>query len=144
MVAFSDTASRMAPPDRVLFVYFYRSENGNEPVREWLRGLDIEDRKSIGDDIKTVELGWPIGMPLVRKMEAEIWEVRVDLRQRIARVLFTVIDDKMVLLHGFIKKSQQTPTSDLKLARTRMRQAHDAASAKQSKESPHGKQARRK
>lgn len=122
----------MAPPDRVLFVYFYRSENGNEPVREWLRALGIEDRKSIGDDIKTVELGWPIGMPLVRKMEADIWEVRVDLRQRIARVLFTVIGEKMVLLHGFIKKSQQTPASDLKLARTRMRQAHDAASTKQS------------
>ena len=134
----------MAPPDRVLFVHFHRSENGNEPVREWLRGLDIEDRKSVGDDIKTVELGWPIGMPLVRKMEADIWEVRVDLRQRIARVLFTVIADKMVLLHGFIKKSQQTPASDLKLARTRMRQAHDAVGAKYSKESQHGKQARRK
>lgn len=62
----------MAPPDRVLFVYFFQSENGNEPVREWLRGLDVEDRKTIGDDIKTVELGWPIGMPLVRKMEADL------------------------------------------------------------------------
>ncbi|MGN6806303.1 MAG: type II toxin-antitoxin system RelE/ParE family toxin [Trinickia sp.] len=71
------------------------------------------------------------------------WFAHGHSRSR-ARVLFTVIDDKMVLLHGFIKKSQQTPTSDLKLARTRMRQAHDAASAKQSKESPHGKQARRK
>lgn len=134
----------VAPVDRVLFVHFYRSESGNEPVREWLRGLGIEDRKTIGDDIKTVELGWPIGMPLVRKMEADIWEVRVDLRQRIARVLFTVVNDQMVLLHGFIKKSQQTPESDLKLARVRMRQVHNSAGAKQPKESQHGKQTRRK
>jgi phage-related protein len=77
-------------------------------------------------------------------MEPDLWEVRVDLHQRIARVLFTVIDDQMVLLHGFIKKSQQTPASDLKLARTRMRQVHDVAKAKQPKESQHGKQARRK
>ena len=134
----------MAPVVRVLFVQFYRSEIGNEPVLEWLRGLGVEDRKAIGDDIKTVELGWPIGMPLVRKMESDLWEVRIDLRQRIARVLFTVIDDQMVLLHGFIKKSQETPQSDLKLARTRMRQVHDLANATQPKESQHGKQARRK
>jgi phage-related protein len=134
----------MALVVRVLFVQFYRSETGNEPVLEWLRGLDAKDRKAIGDDIKTVELGWPIGMPLVRKMEADLWEVRIDLYQRIARVLFTVIDDKMVLLHGFIKKSQQTPASDLKLARTRMRQVHDSTYAQQPKESQHGKQARRK
>jgi phage-related protein len=106
--------------------------------------LDTEDRKAIGDDIKTVEFGWPMGMPLVRKMEPDIWEVRVELRQRIARVLFTVIDDQMVLLHGFIKKSQHTSGTDLKLARIRMRRAHHCAGAKQSKESQHGKQARRK
>lgn len=132
------------PVDHVLFVQFYRSESGNEPVREWLRGLHVEDRKAIGDDIKTVELGWPIGMPLVRKMEADIWEVRVDLQQRIARVLFTVVGNQMVLLHGFIKKSQKTPESDLKVARLRMRQVHDSTLSKQPKESQHGKQARRK
>jgi hypothetical protein len=70
----------MAPVVRVLFVHFYRSETGSEPVREWLRELAVRDRKAIGDDIKTVELGWPIGMPLVRKMEADLWEVRIDLR----------------------------------------------------------------
>jgi phage-related protein len=134
----------MAPVVRVLFVQFYRSEAGIEPVREWLRGLDVEDRKAIGDDIKTVELGWPIGMPLVRKMEPGLWEVRVDLFQRIARVLFTVTGDQMVLLHGFIKKSQQTPTSDLKVARTRMKRVHDSANAQQPKESKHGKQTHRK
>ncbi|MDN7867791.1 type II toxin-antitoxin system RelE/ParE family toxin [Burkholderia multivorans] len=132
------------PVSRVLSVHFFRTESGNEPVREWLRGLDVQDRKAIGDDIKTVEIGWPLGMPLVRKMEADLWEVRVDLYQRVARVLFTVVGDKMVLLHGFIKKSQETPQSDLKLARARLRQLRDSAGTEQLKESHHGKQAHRK
>ena len=136
----------VVPVDRVLHVHihFFQSETGNEPVRDWLRGLDIQDRKTIGEDIKTVELGWPVGMPLVRKMETDLWEVRIDLRSRIARVLFTVVCEQMVLLHGFIKKSQQTPASDLKLARARMRQVHDMSPPLLQKESRHGKQTRRK
>lgn len=73
------------------------------------------------EDIKTVQYGWPLGMPLVRKMDKDLWEVRIHLQARIARVLFTVSDGKIVLLHGFIKKSQATPQPDLKLAKDRMR-----------------------
>lgn len=58
-------------------------------------------------------------MPLVRKMERGLWEVRVDLGETRARVLFTLVEDVMVLLHGFIKKSQKTPLSDLETARQR-------------------------
>jgi len=109
--------------ERVLFVHFFRAQNGREPVREWIRELGVDDRKTIGEDIKTVELGWPIGMPLVRKMERDLWEIRIDLHgRRIARVLFTVLGCQLVLLHGFIKKSQGTPLPDLSLARARMKQ----------------------
>ena len=108
--------------ERVLFVHFFRTQSNNEPVREWLLGLSVEDRKRIGEEIKTVELGWPLGMPLVRKMESDLWEVRIDLRARIARVLFTVLSDQMILLHGFIKKSQETPRPDLALAKGRLKQ----------------------
>lgn len=125
-------------------MYFFRTESGNEPVREWLWELDADDRKSIGEDIKTVELGWPIGMPLVRKMEPDLWEVRIDLRARIARVLFTVLDDQMILLHGFIKKSQATPRSDLSLARTRLKHLQSAPKPVLTKESHHGKETHRK
>ena len=59
-------------------------------------------------------------MPVVRKIEPDLWEVRSSLKNRIARVLFTVEDDYMVLLHGFIKKSQKTPLKDLRLARERL------------------------
>ncbi len=104
-----------------LEVRFYRTDNGTEPVRDWLRELPAIDRKSIGEDIKTVQYGWPLGMPLVRKMDKDLWEVRIHLQARIARVLFTVQDGIIVLLHGFIKKTQVTPKSELQLAKTRMR-----------------------
>ncbi len=70
-------------------------------MREWLKGLEREHRKVIGEDIKTVQFGWPLGMPLVRKLEAGLWEIRSHLRQGIARVLFTVAENKIILLHGF-------------------------------------------
>lgn len=102
-----------------LEVVFYRTAAGREPVREWLKKLPREDRRSIGIDLKTVQFGWPLGMPLVRKLEPGIWEVRSDLDRRIARTLFTVADERMVLLHGFIKKSQKTSAADIQLARSR-------------------------
>ena len=106
----------------VLSVCFFQTDSGNEPVRQWLRDLEAEDRKMIGEDVKTVQFGWPLGMPLVRKMGRDLWEIRITLPQRIARVLFTVVDAKMILLHGFIKKSRATPQADLDLAKDRLRQ----------------------
>jgi phage-related protein len=105
--------------DITLDVVFFRTESGNEPVREWLRGLSKAEKRVIGSDIKTVQYGWPIGMPVVRKLEAGLWEVRSRLDQRISRILFTVHGDTMVLLHGFIKKSQKTLKGDLQLAKDR-------------------------
>jgi len=103
---------------------FFRTEAGGEPVRNWLKGLPLaEDRKRIGEDIKTAEFGWPIGMPVCKPLGDGIHEVRTSLSQnRIARVLF-YIDQKgrMVLLHGFIKKTRKTPDEDLELARSNKR-----------------------
>jgi phage-related protein len=101
-------------------VIFFRTDAGGEPVREWLRSLTpIEDRKQIGVDIKTVKFGWPIGMPVCRPLGDGLCEVRSSLSQnRIARVLFYIdAKGRMVLLHGFIKKTQKTPPADLELAR---------------------------
>jgi phage-related protein len=96
---------------------FYRSDSGREPVREWLKDLGREDRKVIGEDIKDVEFSWPIGMPLVRSLGEALWEVRSSLPHgRIARVIFCIEEESMVLLHGFIKKSQKTPRHDIDLA----------------------------
>jgi phage-related protein len=103
-----------------LRVVFYKTDTGKEPVRDWLKSLPAQEKKTIGQEIKTVQFGWPLGMPIVRKLEKDLWEVRSHLPNRIARVLFTVDDGIMVLLHGFIKKSQKTPSRDLTLARKRL------------------------
>ncbi len=114
------------PALRPLPVLFFRTEAGNEPVREWLKGLPADERRVIGEDLKTVQFRWPLGMPLVRSMGNGIWEVRSRLRTRIARCLFCVSGDQIVLLHGFIKKTQKTPTEDKALALKR-KNAYDKA-----------------
>ena len=103
--------------DKKVPAEFYRNENGTEPVRDWLKSLSKEERFLIGADIKTVEFGWPIGMPTCRPMGDGLFEVRTNLPQnKIARVLFCFYEGKMILLHGFIKKSQKTPKQQLDLA----------------------------
>jgi phage-related protein len=105
----------------VLRVIFYRSESGIEPVRESLKELRKEDRKAVGEDIKTAQFGWPLGMPLIRKIEKGLWEIRSNITDGIARTFFTVEKNTMVLLHGFVKKSQETPPNELKTVRRRLR-----------------------
>lgn len=104
----------------VLKVVFYRSEASNEPVREWLKDLHRDDKRQIGEDIKIAQLGWPLGMPLIKKIDKDLWEVRTRLADAIARVFFTVDGEYMILLHGFIKKSQKTPQNELKTALSRL------------------------
>lgn len=106
----------------ILDVHFFASESGAEPVREWLKLLPAVERKTIGEDIKTVQYGWPLGMPLVRSLGSGLWEVRIRLENRIARVVFALEGSTMVLLHGFIKKTQTTPPTDLSLAKDRLKQ----------------------
>lgn len=103
---------------------FFESDAGKVPVREWLLNLPQDDRKVIGDDIRTAEFGWPIGMPLCRSIKGRkgLWEIRSNLSDgRIARVFFCAHEGSMVLLHGFIKKSQKTPDKELNVADKRMR-----------------------
>jgi phage-related protein len=106
----------------LLAVRFFRQDAyGSEPVRRWLQGLPSREKKSIGGDIRAVQFGWPLGLPLVDHLKGDIWEVRTKLENRIARVLFTVEGNAMVLLHGFIKKDEKTPKPDLELAQDRLR-----------------------
>ena len=98
---------------------FYRTGARTEPVRAWLKALSAEDRRIVGLDVATVEFGWPVGMPVCRAIASRrgLWEVRSSLTGgRIARVLFCMHRGQMVLLHGFVKKTQQTPDSELALA----------------------------
>jgi phage-related protein len=105
-----------------LKVIFFKTEAGNEPVREWLKELSKEDCKVIGTDILTVQYAWPVGKPLVDNLGDGLWEVRSRLSNRVARTLFIVVEQEIILLHGFIKKQQQTPPNELNLATKRKRQ----------------------
>lgn len=107
-------------PIKKLPARFYRNVYEHEPVREWLKRLTPEERRVIGKDIQKIEFGWPLGLPVCRPLGNGLWEVRSDLpSRRTARVLFCIVDGQMLLLHGFIKRTQQTPKRDLDLARTR-------------------------
>jgi phage-related protein len=112
----------MRDDEKKLQVVFFRSEIGNEPVREWLHSLPKSDRKIIGEDVLKVQYCWPIGKPLVGNLGHGLWEVRSRLGDRIARTVFHVDGQKMVLLHGFIKKTQKTPAHELALAVKRKNQ----------------------
>ena len=101
-------------------IVFYKEEgSGNEPVREWLLSLTKDIRRIIGKDMRTVQIGWPLGMPLVRNVGGKLWEVRSHIPNGIASVIFVMSDGEMVLLNGFVKKSQKTPAEELDLARKR-------------------------
>ncbi|GJQ57412.1 MAG: type II toxin-antitoxin system RelE/ParE family toxin [Candidatus Scalindua sp. AMX11] len=105
-------------------VRFYCADSGNEPVRKWLKSLAPEDRKDIGVDLQTLEFSWPIGMPLCRSLSSHkgLWEVRSNLTSgKIARVLFCVRRNELILLHGFIKKTQKTPDQAITIAVKRMK-----------------------
>ena len=105
---------------------FYRNRAGKEPVREWLKELNRDDRLEIGQDLQRVQYRWPIGMPLCRALGDGLWEVRTNLPGgTIARVLFCFHNDELVALHGFIKKTQQTPENDLQIARKRRKEVED-------------------
>lgn len=107
--------------DRPVSVQFFRLDSGREPVRDWLKGMSRGHRKIIGEDVKTLQFGWPIGMPLARKMDEGLWELRSNLGPGIARTFFTIYQGKIVLLSGFVKKSKKTPANELALARRRLR-----------------------
>jgi phage-related protein len=104
---------------KTITVKFFRTSNGKEPVRDWLKKQSIDDKKAIGEDIKAVEFLWPIGYPRVEKLDHDLWEVRTKLSNKICRVFFTVYKNYMILVHSIIKKTQKTPKEDLDLAKKR-------------------------
>ena len=105
---------------RAIPVFFFKLSSGRERVRDWLKSMDRESRKTIGADIKTLQFQWPVGMPLSRKLGNHLWELRSRLAIGIARTFFTTYDGKIVLLHGFVKKTRKTPTNELATVRRRL------------------------
>ncbi len=117
-------------PNKTLHAFFFKTATGSEPVRGVIKNLPTEEKKRIGEAIKAVEFGWPIGLPVCRNMGSGLWEVRADLPNRIFRVLFGIDGDLMVLLHGFVKKTRKTPQKDLDVAKGRWKEYRRRKKAK--------------
>ena len=100
---------------------FFETEQKNQPVRDFLLMLQREDRKIIGADVFTVQEGFPLGYPLVEKIDQDLWEIRSTVTGGICRILFTIQEETMVLLHGFIKKSRKIPKTELRTAQARLK-----------------------
>lgn len=100
---------------------FYRSAQGNEPVREWLRGLTREAKTEIGADIERVQWRWPLTKPLVDGLGGGLYEVRTKVANLQYRVLFCIHGSTVVLLHGFVKKTRTAP-AELALGRARQKE----------------------
>jgi phage-related protein len=110
-------------PQQKIPLIFFRTSAGSEPVRKWLKELPDVERHAIGMDLLRAQWRWPIGMPLCRPMGGGLWEIRTDLAtRRTARVLLCLYHERLVALHGFIKKTRATPDEDLALARKRKKE----------------------
>lgn len=109
--------------EKKIIAFFYKTKSGNTPVLEWLRKLGKPDSTVIGSDLRLIEKGWPLGMPLCRSLGDGLFEARSYLSNgRIARVIFFINEGRMGILHGFIKKTQQTPQSYIELAKKRKKE----------------------
>jgi phage-related protein len=114
--------SHYVSKDEPLPIVFYKASGGDEPVRDWLLSLPGDVRKEIGGDIRNVQDGWPLGKPYVDGFGDGLYEVRTSHRGQQYRVYFVILEETMVLLHGFQKKTQKTPAAAIKLARRRQKE----------------------
>ena len=103
-------------------VVFFQTGNGKQPAREFIKELRKEDQREIGADIRVVQENFPIGLPLVKKLKPELWEIRSTIKNGISRVFFTFRNEKMILLHAIVKKTQKTPVQDIGIAIDRLKE----------------------
>jgi phage-related protein len=106
-------------------VLFYSTAAGNQIVRQWLQSFGRVDKVTLGEDLFAVQIGFPVGLPLCRPLGQGLWEVRSTLTgNREARLIFYQDSQAgaLVVLHGFIKKTQKTPKSEIDIALKRKRE----------------------
>ena len=104
-----------------LAIIFYKEDSGREPVADWLKKLDRQERTKIGEDLQTLQYRWPLGMPLVKSLDKGLWELRTRLPNRISRIIFVVQGGYIILLNGFIKKTEKTPSREIETAKARLK-----------------------
>ncbi len=117
IIMYSNVIERETP----LNVVFYETQQRSQPCRDFLLTLVKDDRREVGADIFAAQKGFPLGLPLCRKMGKDLWEIRSTVSDGICRIFFTVDGDTMILLHGFNKKSDKTPLKEISIGKTRLK-----------------------
>jgi len=116
-------AQRSLPPELKFAVLFYQTVGGHRPAWDFIKSLDKEGMTKVGFDLKRLQIGFPVGMPLCRSLGNGLHEVRTSLAtKREARLIFFVYEDNLVIVSGFIKKMQKTPDLELKTAFARKKE----------------------
>jgi phage-related protein len=100
-------------------VEFYADANGDSPVLEWYESLDEKSQAKLVWIFQLLEAnGIEVGMPYVKPLEDKLFEVRTEVNRRALRVIYFVYTGRrFILLHGFQKKTQKTPTKELEKAK---------------------------
>ena len=106
----------------IVIVFFQEAHSGKEPVRGWLQELTKVDKKIIGHDLLVLQYNWPLGMPLVRSLGKGLWELRSNLSNTTARIIFVQRESQIIVLHAFIKKVQKTPINEIEIALKRLKE----------------------
>lgn len=100
----------------------YQEASGKIPVLEWLKDFNKEERKIVDRDIKYIQYSWPWKMPLIKPLGGGLMEIRIKLKDKQVRIFFILHDSIIVLLHGFVKKTQKTPNNEIDIALKRAKQ----------------------
>lgn len=105
-------------------VVFYLTSVGNNPVLEFIRAQDQRTKNKIEQAIELVkERNVKARYPLVSKVSGKIWEIRIEVATNIYRILYFIyVDKRIVLLHGFQKKSDKIPAKEIDIALARMKE----------------------
>jgi len=107
---------------KIYDIVFFETASGNQPARDVIKGLSKDDQKEIGADIRVVQNSFPIGLPLVRKLKPDLWEIRSIITNGFFRVFITFFGEKIILLHAIIKKTNKTPPQEIEVAVTRLKE----------------------
>jgi phage-related protein len=103
-------------------VRLYQESSGKVPILEWLKDFNKDERKIIDRDIKYTQYTWPWKMPLIKPLGGSLMEIRIKLKNKQVRIFFILHEGVIMLLHGFVKKTQKTPNNELELALKRAKQ----------------------
>lgn len=101
---------------------YYEDDKGNRPVEQFIDNLDLKMKAKVFGRLELLErYGSQLGMPFCRHLDDGIFELRTVQGNNITRILyFFVIGERVILTHGFVKKTQKTPSGEIERAK-RMR-----------------------